>query len=64
MVRLICGWGVQAGAEGDGLVEIRDGLLSGDSVVTQGALQLWLIELRAVKGGQGCCAAPAVRKKN
>jgi len=54
---------VQAGAESEGFVEIREGLLPGDSVVTHGALQLWLIELRAVKGGQGCCPAPTARKK-
>ena len=54
---------VETGIESDGFVEIREGLLSGDSVVTQGALDLWLIELRAVKGGQGCCPAPPARGK-
>jgi hypothetical protein len=44
-------------------VEIKDGLLEGDQVVTRGAMDLWLVELRAVKGGQGCCPAPPVRGK-
>ena len=42
---------VQAGAEADGWVEIGDGLLPGDQVVTQPVTTLWLIELRATKGG-------------
>ncbi|MDD2709487.1 MAG: hypothetical protein PHV34_15985 [Verrucomicrobiae bacterium] len=35
-------------------VEIRDGLLPGDVVVSRGAHELWLIELRATQGGGGC----------
>jgi len=54
---------VQLGAEAGGLVEITDGLLAGDSVVTKGAMDLWLVELRAVKGGQGCCPAPPKKGK-
>ena len=54
---------VQPGREVNGSVEIKDGLLEGDLVVTKGAMDLWLVELRAVKGGQGCCPAPAVKKK-
>ncbi len=42
---------VTLGAEADGLVEIIDGLLEGDSVVTQPVESLYLIELRAVTGG-------------
>lgn len=42
---------VKAGSEADGWVEITDGLLAGDAVVTRPVETLWLIELRAVKGG-------------
>ena len=54
---------IKTGAEAKDLVEVRKGLLAGDSVVTRGALDLWLIELRAVKGGQGCCPAPPAKVK-
>jgi multidrug efflux pump subunit AcrA (membrane-fusion protein) len=49
---------VETGAESDGWVEIKDGLFEGDSVVVRGVMELWLVELRAVKGGQGCCPPP------
>lgn len=55
---------VELGAQSDGLVEITDGLLVGDSVVTRGAMDLWLVELRAMKGGQGCCPAPPKKGKD
>lgn len=42
---------VKAGSEADGWVEITDGLLAGDQVVTKPVQSLWLIELRATKGG-------------
>ena len=42
---------VKVGAESNDRVEITDGLLAGDAVVTQPVQTLWLIELRAVKGG-------------
>lgn len=42
---------VKAGSEADGWVEITDGLLAGDQVVTKPVQTLWLIELRATKGG-------------
>lgn len=42
---------VKPGAEADGWVEITDGLLAGDQVVTKPVQSLWLIELRATKGG-------------
>lgn len=42
---------VKVGAEADGWVEISDGLLAGDQVVTKPVETLWLIELRATKGG-------------
>jgi hypothetical protein len=54
---------VVTGAEADGFVAVKEGLLAGDSVVSKGALDLWLVELRAVKGGQGCCPAPPVKRK-
>jgi len=42
---------VKTGAEGEQLVEITDGLLTGDAVVVKPVETLWLIELRATKGG-------------
>lgn len=42
---------VKIGAEANGFVEILDGLLSGDQIVTKPVETLWLIELRATKGG-------------
>ena len=42
---------VKVGAETGDRVEITDGLLPGDQVVTTPVQTLWLIELRAVKGG-------------
>jgi hypothetical protein len=54
---------VEIGTEANGMMEITDGLFAGDSVVTRGAMDLWLVELRAVKGGQGCCPAPPKKGK-
>lgn len=42
---------VKVGGEGDGKVEISEGLAPGDQVVTKPVQTLWLIELRATKGG-------------
>jgi hypothetical protein len=42
---------VKVGSEANGLLEITDGLLAGDSVVTKPAETFYLIELRATKGG-------------
>jgi hypothetical protein len=42
---------VKTGSEAEGFVEITDGLFSGDVVVTKPIERLWLIELRATKGG-------------
>ena len=45
------------------LVEIVEGVYEGDKVVTVAAKTLWLIELRAVKGGKGCCPMPDAKGK-
>ncbi len=45
---------VKLGAASGGWVEILDGLLAGDQVVTKGVEGLWLIELRATKAGDAC----------
>ncbi|MGE4180366.1 MAG: efflux RND transporter periplasmic adaptor subunit [Limisphaerales bacterium] len=42
---------VRTGAESGGRIGITDGLLSGDQVVVKPVQTLWLIELRATKGG-------------
>ena len=42
---------VKVGSQGDDFIEITDGLLAGDQVVTKPVETLWLIELRATKGG-------------
>lgn len=42
---------VKVGSEANGLLEITDGLLAGDSVVTKPVETFYLIELRATKGG-------------
>lgn len=42
---------VKTGAEAEDFVEVTDGLLNGDVVVTKPVEKLWLIELRATKGG-------------
>lgn len=42
---------VKTGAEAEAFVEITDGLYPGDVVVTKPVERLWLIELRATKGG-------------
>lgn len=45
---------VKVGGISDGWVEILDGLLPGDQVVTKGVEGLWLIELRATNAGDAC----------
>jgi hypothetical protein len=45
---------VKIGATDAQWVEVRDGLLPGDVVVSRSASDLWLIELRATQGGGGC----------
>ena len=43
---------ITTGAEQNGLVEITDGLLSGDSVVTSPVMTLWMTELQLTKSGK------------
>ena len=50
---------VIVGALQDDVAEIREGLYSGDEVVSEPAMSLWLTELAAIKGGHACCAVPA-----
>ena len=45
---------VATGAESDGHIEITDGLYAGDIVVNKPVETLYLIELRATKGGGHC----------
>lgn len=49
---------VQLGRTFGDSIEIKEGVYDGDIVVTYAAQTLWLIELRAVKGGKGCCPMP------
>lgn len=42
---------IKVNSEADGWAEVTDGFLSGDQVVTKRVESLWLIELRATKGG-------------
>lgn len=49
---------VQLGRAFEEVVELTEGVYEGDRVVTAAAGMLWLIELRAVKGGKGCCPLP------
>jgi hypothetical protein len=49
---------VKPGARAGGWVEIAEGLLSGDIVVTNNVQSLWCIELQATKAGAACCPAP------
>lgn len=53
---------VKIGVLGGDQAEIREGLYSGDQVVAEPAMSLWMIELAAVKGGQACCAVPGEEK--
>ena len=49
---------VELGATANDRVAVTDGLYSGDQVVAEPAMSLWLIELAAVKGGHACCVLP------
>jgi multidrug efflux pump subunit AcrA (membrane-fusion protein) len=52
---------VKPGTTSEGFVAIEEGLYAGDSIVTNGTENLWLVELSALKGGSPCCHVP---KKN
>jgi len=53
---------VKLGALGADLAEVKEGLYTGDQVVSEAAMALWMTELAAVKGGHACCAVPAKGK--
>jgi hypothetical protein len=54
---------VKVGRAFGDMVEITEGVYEGDKVVTDAAQTLWLIELRAIKGGKGCCPMPDAKGK-
>ena len=45
---------VKTGAMNDALVEVTDGLYSGDQIVTTPVMSLWLAELQVIRGGKAC----------
>lgn len=45
---------VSVGGKGNGGAEITDGLYSGDRVVLQPVMPLWMAELQAIRGGKAC----------
>lgn len=45
---------VETGATSGEKVEIKDGLYTGDEIVTSGVMGLWLAELQVVRGGKAC----------
>lgn len=45
---------VKVGAANESLVEITDGLYSGDQVAVQPVMTLWLAELQSLRGGKAC----------
>lgn len=49
---------VKVGASNEDVVEIKDGLFSGDIVALRPVMSLWMMELAATKGGQACCVEP------
>ncbi len=53
---------IRTGGGNDQIIEVTDGLYSGDQVVLQPVMSLWLAELAAVKGGQSCCAVAPKKK--
>jgi len=42
---------IKTGAENTEFVEVKDGLYSGDQIVKQPVMTLWIAELQAIKGG-------------
>ncbi len=53
---------VKVGTLNANFAEITDGLYSGDRVVAEPAMSLWLTELAAIKGGHACCVIPVKGK--
>jgi hypothetical protein len=47
---------VKTAARNDNLVEVVDGLFSGDQVVSAQVTPLWMTELQALRAGKSCCA--------
>lgn len=45
---------IKTGVAQDGIVEITDGLYSGDQVVTTSVMTLWMAELQSIRGGKAC----------
>ena len=45
---------VKIGAMNETLVEITDGLYSGDQIVTSPVMSLWMTELQVLRGGKAC----------
>ena len=45
---------IKTGVAQDGIVEITDGLYSGDQVVTTPVMTLWMAELQSIRGGKAC----------
>lgn len=45
---------VKIGAMSDTLVEITDGLYSGDQIVISPVMSLWMAELQVLRGGKAC----------
>lgn len=45
---------VKTAAMNDSLVEITDGLYSGDQIVTSPVMSLWMAELQVLRGGKAC----------
>jgi len=53
---------VKLGAGDHPFVEIADGLLAGDVVVSRPVLALWMTELHNVNGGDACCVIRPPKK--
>jgi len=46
---------VKLGAQNEDRVEIADGLYTGDDIVIEPVMPLWLAELQILRGGLACC---------
>lgn len=45
---------IKTGVAQDGIVEVTDGLYSGDQIVTNPVMTLWMAELQSIRGGKAC----------